>query len=118
MTKQSGSSRSSLGSAGAQPFRHSPVSALVWLHSMQASVRKDPGHVGPSGISGDKITKKRLSMMSFQIKVESNCNLKVGRVLKGTASCQSSAFWGQRDGHRLGELSMLTKTQTLAESPS
>lgn len=56
--------------------------------------------------------------MSFQIKVESNCKLQVGRVLKDAASCQSSALWGQRDGHRLGELSMLKKTQTLAESPS
>lgn len=90
----------------------------MWLHSMQAPVRKDPGHVGLSGISGDKITKKRLSTMSFQIKVENNCKLKVGRVLKGAASCQSSALWGQRDGHRLGERSMLKKMQTLAESPS
>lgn len=88
----------------------------MWLHSMQALARKGPGHVGPSGTSGDKITKKWLSTMSFQIKVESNCKLKVGRMPKGEAGCQASALWGQRDGHSLGERSMLKKTQTLAES--
>lgn len=79
----------------------------MWLHSMQALARKGPGHVGPSGTSGDKITKKRLSTMSFQIsgkqlQAEGGKNAEGRGWLPGISSLGSEG-WAQSGGTEYAE---------------